>query len=127
MRWYTEFIKCETDETGRVTGVIARDVQGERPYLRINASKGVILSTGGYGNNLEMMEDRQAWNQKIRIAAPARAATPPIRHQGGVVARRHHGPARRGLHLQPRLREARPVRRRRGARPLVLVRRAAPS
>ena len=70
VRWYTEFIKCETDESGRVTGVIARDVQGERPYLRINASKGVILSTGGYGNNLEMMEDRQAWNQKIRIAAP---------------------------------------------------------
>ena len=34
VRWYTEFIKCETDESGRVTGVIARDVQGERPYLR---------------------------------------------------------------------------------------------
>ena len=40
-----------------MTGVIARDVQGDRHYLRINASKGVILSTGGYGNNLEMMED----------------------------------------------------------------------
>lgn len=126
VRWYTEFIKCETDESGRVTGVIARDVQGERPYLRINASKGVILSTGGYGNNLEMMEDRQAWNQKIRIAAPGSGGNPTgSRHQGGAVARRHHGSARRGLHLQPRLREARPVRRRRGARPLVLVRRAA--
>ena len=68
VRWYTEFIKCETDESGRVTGVIARDVQGERPYLRINASKGVILSTGGYGNNLEMMEARQPWNQKMRIS-----------------------------------------------------------
>lgn len=68
VRWYTEFIKCETDQTGRVTGVIARDVQGERPYLRINASKGVILSTGGYGNNLEMMEARQPWNQKMRIS-----------------------------------------------------------
>jgi len=76
VRWYTEFIKCETDQTGRVTGVIARDVQGERPYLRINASKGVILSTGGYGNNLEMMEDRQAWNQKIRIAAPGSGGNP---------------------------------------------------
>ena len=76
VRWYTEFIKCETDESGRVTGVIARDVQGERPYLRINASKGVILSTGGYGNNLEMMEDRQAWNQKIRIAAPGSGGNP---------------------------------------------------
>lgn len=51
-------------------------MQGERPYLRINASKGVILSTGGYGNNLEMMEDRQAWNQKIRIAAPGSGGNP---------------------------------------------------
>ena len=76
VRWCTEFIKCETDEAGRVTGVIARDVQGDRHYLRINASKGVILSTGGYGNNLEMMEDRQAWNQKIRIAAPGSGGNP---------------------------------------------------
>ena len=75
-RWYCEFIKCETDESGRVTGVIARDVQGDRHYLRINASRGVILSTGGYGNNLEMMEDRQAWNQKIRIAAPGSGGNP---------------------------------------------------
>ncbi len=76
VRWYTEFVKCETDEGGRVTGVIAREVEGERRYLRINASKGVILSTGGYGNNLEMMEDRQAWNQKIRIAAPGSGGNP---------------------------------------------------
>ncbi|MEY8461478.1 FAD-binding protein [Eggerthellaceae bacterium 24-137] len=76
VRWFTEFIKCETDEAGRVTGVIARDVQDDRRYLRINASKGVILSTGGYGNNLEMMEDRQAWNQKIRIAAPGSGGNP---------------------------------------------------
>ena len=75
-RWYCEFIKCETDDAGRVTGVIARDVQGDRHYLRINASKGVILSTGGYGNNLEMMEDRQAWNQKIRITAPGSGGNP---------------------------------------------------
>ena len=41
------------------------------------------------------------------------------------MARRHHGSARRRLHLQPRLRAPRPVRRRRRARPLVLVWRAA--
>lgn len=76
VRWYTEFIKCETDESGRVTGVIARDVQGDRHYLRINASKGVILSTGGYGNNLEMMEARQPWNQALRIAAPGKGGNP---------------------------------------------------
>ena len=50
-----------------MVGVIARDVN-DRHYIRINAPKGVILATGGYGNNLEMMEARQPWNQKMRIS-----------------------------------------------------------
>ncbi|HJH73798.1 MAG: FAD-binding protein [Gordonibacter pamelaeae] len=74
-RWNTELVKCEQDGSGRVTGVIARDVN-DRHYLRINASKGVILSTGGYGNNLEMMEARQPWNQALRIAAPGKGGNP---------------------------------------------------
>jgi fumarate reductase flavoprotein subunit len=39
---------------GRVTGVIARNTQGEN--IQINAKKGVILCTGDYGNNLEMVK-----------------------------------------------------------------------
>lgn len=74
-RWSTELIKCEQDDVGRVTGIIARDVN-DRHYLRINASKGVILTTGGYGNNLEMMQARQPWNQEIRIAAPGKGGNP---------------------------------------------------
>ncbi len=74
-RWETELIKCEQDANGRVTGVIARD-EKDRHYIRINASKGVILTTGGYGNNLEMMQARQPWNQKIRIAAPGKGGNP---------------------------------------------------
>ena len=74
-RWNTELIKLEQDASGRVTSVIARDVN-DRHYIRINASKGVILSTGGYGNNLEMMQARQPWNQKIRIAAPGKGGNP---------------------------------------------------
>ncbi len=74
-RWSTEFIKLEQDGTERVTGVIARDVN-DRHYIRINASKGVILTTGGYGNNLEMMQARQPWNQKIRIAVPGKGGNP---------------------------------------------------
>ena len=74
-RWETELIKCEQDANGRVAGVIARDVK-DRHYIRINASKGVILTTGGYGNNLEMMQARQPWNQKIRIAAPGKGGNP---------------------------------------------------
>jgi fumarate reductase flavoprotein subunit len=38
---------------GRVTGVIAQNTTGE--YLQFNASKAVILCTGDYGNNAEMM------------------------------------------------------------------------
>ena len=38
---------------GRVTGVIAQNEVGE--YLQFNASKAVILCTGDYGNNAEMM------------------------------------------------------------------------
>ena len=42
------------DESGRVTGIIVQDKDGK--YIQINAAKGVILSTGGYGGNPEMMD-----------------------------------------------------------------------
>lgn len=42
---------------GEVTGVIARDADG---YFKANASKGVIIATGGYDANPEMM---QAWTR----------------------------------------------------------------
>jgi fumarate reductase flavoprotein subunit len=38
---------------GRITGVIAQNADGE--YLQFNASKAVILCTGDYSNNAEMM------------------------------------------------------------------------
>ena len=38
-RWSTELIKLEQDESGRVVGIIARDVN-DRHYIRINATKG---------------------------------------------------------------------------------------
>jgi fumarate reductase flavoprotein subunit len=39
--------------TGRVTGVIAQNAAGD--YIQFNAKKAVILCTGDYGNNAEMM------------------------------------------------------------------------
>lgn len=43
------------DESGRVTGIIIK--RGEDgAYIQVNAAKGVILSTGGYGGNPEMMD-----------------------------------------------------------------------
>ncbi len=41
------------DASGRVTGVIAKNAEGA--YVQFNAAKAVILSTGDYGNNPEMV------------------------------------------------------------------------
>jgi fumarate reductase flavoprotein subunit len=41
-------------KNGRVTGVIAQNAAGE--YLQFNAAKAVIMSTGDYSNNAEMMD-----------------------------------------------------------------------
>lgn len=62
----TSMVKCEQDATGRVTGVICRS-DTDKHYIRVNASKGVIISTGGYAANTEMLEARQPWNQDIRV------------------------------------------------------------
>ncbi len=43
------------DEAGKVTGVIAESE--EKGTIQINASKGVIICTGGYGANKEMLDD----------------------------------------------------------------------
>lgn len=68
-RYDTMLVKCEQNADGRVTGVICRD-GNDRHYLRVNASKGVILATGGYVANTEMVEARQAWNNRLKINAP---------------------------------------------------------
>ena len=43
------------DETGKVTGIYVRDTESG-DIIQINASKGVILATGGYGGSPEMMD-----------------------------------------------------------------------
>lgn len=55
-------IKLEK-RNGRVTGCIARD--GDGRYVRYNASKGVVVCTGGYAQNFKMMEALQPWNLRI--------------------------------------------------------------
>lgn len=59
-----EFIFCTfgrqlIKEDGRVTGAIAQRQTGE--YIRINASKGVILTCGDMGGNAEMMRYYVPW------------------------------------------------------------------
>ena len=46
------------DADGRVTGVIAQR-ESDGAYIQVNAAKGVIVCTGGYGANDEMLEDLQ--------------------------------------------------------------------
>lgn len=49
---------------GRVTGVIAQDGKSGE-YLRIRASRGVVVATGGYAKNLPMMEALQPGTRDI--------------------------------------------------------------
>lgn len=68
-RYDTMLVKCEQNSDGRVTGVICQD-GNDLHYIRVNASKGVILATGGYVSNTEMVEARQAWNNRLKINVP---------------------------------------------------------
>lgn len=58
----TTMVKLEKED-GKVTGCIARN--GDDQYVRYNASKGVVVCTGGYSLNYEMMEALQPWNLRI--------------------------------------------------------------
>ena len=55
MRYEVPAVQLEREPGGRVTGCIAK--RGS-DYIRINASHGVLLATGGYDANPQMME---AW------------------------------------------------------------------
>ena len=51
--WETTAKQLVQDADGKVTGIIVQAKDGK--YIQINAAKGIILSTGGYGGNPEMM------------------------------------------------------------------------
>ncbi len=60
----TETTLIKLVKTGdRVTGAICTDPEGH--YILINASKGVILATGGYSGNTEMLAARQPLALKL--------------------------------------------------------------
>ena len=48
-----QLVRGEDNNTGRVTAVIAEDADGN--YVKFNANKGVILATGDYGHNYDLM------------------------------------------------------------------------
>ena len=51
-------------EDGRVTGCIAWDSKKEE-YVRINASKGLVVATGGYAKNIDMLEALQPQTRDV--------------------------------------------------------------
>ncbi|MFR4802489.1 MAG: FAD-binding protein [Eggerthellaceae bacterium] len=55
IRFLTPVQQLVQDDSGKVTGVIAIDNDGK--VIQANASKGVIVCTGGYGANDEMLQD----------------------------------------------------------------------
>ena len=48
--------KLLKDKTGRITGLIVRDVKNNNQYLQFNAKKGVILATGDNGADDRIMK-----------------------------------------------------------------------
>lgn len=55
-------MQCLIKEGDRVTGLYAKGPEG---IVRYNAKKGVIVCTGGYASNLEMMEALQPESEKL--------------------------------------------------------------
>ncbi|NCB51187.1 MAG: FAD-binding protein [Clostridia bacterium] len=53
-RYKARMIKL-VKESGKVTGVIAQDTETNE-YIKINATKGTVVCTGGYARNLDMVE-----------------------------------------------------------------------
>ena len=69
IRCKTSLVKLEQDADGKVTGIIAQDMDDSH-YIRINASKGVIMATGGYASNGDMMLALQPQTMKMKINVP---------------------------------------------------------
>jgi fumarate reductase flavoprotein subunit len=54
IRWETPALRLVREGKGRVTGVIARNARGD--YVQFAARKAVVLCTGDYGNDPEMVK-----------------------------------------------------------------------
>jgi fumarate reductase flavoprotein subunit len=67
------------DKSGRITGVVAKTKAG---YIQFNAKKAVIMATGGYGENKEMVE---AWAPNAELME-MNTYTPVGGNQGEGIA-----------------------------------------
>jgi len=74
IRYNTRAVQLVRNGNGRVTGVIAKD-KDER-YVQYNARKAVILCTGEYGHDEEMMEKYCPW--AAEVAKKSNIYDPPV-------------------------------------------------
>ena len=68
-KFQTALVKLDTDANDKVTGIIAQDLT-DNHYIRINAKKGVIMATGGYATNTDMMLALQPMTMKMKANVP---------------------------------------------------------
>lgn len=55
IRYDCQMLRLEQDESGRVVGALCKDLKNDS-YLRVSAAKGVVLATGGYATNDDMLK-----------------------------------------------------------------------
>lgn len=68
-----------TVENDRVTGAIGQGADG---YIRVNASKGVLVCTGGYAANLDLLKQLQPHTTSIYAYNSAQPGCGGRRHKG---------------------------------------------
>ena len=66
--------KLEKDDSGRITGVIAQNMDDDH-FIRYNAAKGVLLACGGYAGNPYMMEQLDPLGTSVTTACSYSPAT----------------------------------------------------
>ena len=66
IRTNCELVKLVQDDAGKVIGAIAKN-NTDGTYVKINASKGVIVCSGGYATNTEMMKALQPQTLDMKV------------------------------------------------------------
>jgi len=63
----TSLAKLEKDSSGRITGIIAQNLDDDH-FIRYNAAKGVLLACGGYPGNPYMMQQLDPLGTSVTTA-----------------------------------------------------------
>ncbi|MEG0374896.1 MAG: FAD-binding protein, partial [Raoultibacter sp.] len=63
VEYNTTAVELVSDSAGAITGVIAQNKSGD--YIQYNTSKAVMLATGGFGGNKDMMDELGVMSHKF--------------------------------------------------------------